>query len=205
MHYPAGPDPPARAAGRPHADPGRRTGLVNGLCAHRGPTTCRSGSSATTICSTPAPIRCWRPLGALSGLRPGERIVSRILLRSLGPGWSRHYQEKLGERPGQPQRTQSSAPPARGGPDPLALTVLGLAGFGFFQGYSWLQSGEIWNLAALCAGAAVALLGGGWAWRRWNKGRNRYFEPQLVKEKISRIAFEGELEVTAVLPDSAAA
>ncbi|MYA01807.1 MAG: TraM recognition domain-containing protein [Chloroflexi bacterium] len=144
------------------------------------------------------------PLGALSGLRSGERIVSRILLRSLGPAWSRHYQEKLGERPGQPQRTQPSAPPARGGPDPLALTVLGLAGFGFFQGYSWLQAGEIWNLAALCAGAAVALLGGGWAWRRWNKARNRYFEPQLIKEKVSRIAFEGELEVTAILPENAA-
>ncbi len=144
------------------------------------------------------------PLGALSGLRSGERIVSRILLRSLGPGWSRHYQEKLGERPGQTQRHQPSAPPARGGPDPLALTVLGLAGFGFFQGYSWLQAGEIWNLAALCAGAAVSLLGGGWAWRRWNKARNRYFEPQLIKEKISRIAFEGELEVTAIVPESAA-
>ena len=143
------------------------------------------------------------PLGALSGLRSGERIVSRILLRSLGPGWSRHYQEKMGERPGQLQRTQPSAPPSRGGPDPLALTVLGLAGFGFFQGYSWLQAGEIWNLAALCAGAAVALLGGGWAWRRWNKARNRYFEPQLIKEKISRIAFESELEVTAILPGTA--
>ncbi|MDE2987111.1 MAG: TraM recognition domain-containing protein [Chloroflexota bacterium] len=143
------------------------------------------------------------PLGALSGLRSGERIVSRILLRSLGPGWSRHYQEKLGERPGQPQRTQPSAPPARGGPDPLALTVLGLAGFGFFQGYSWLQAGEIWSLAGLCAGAAVALMGGGWVWRRWNKARNRYFEPQLIKEKISRIAFEGELEVTAILPENA--
>ncbi|MDE2744714.1 MAG: TraM recognition domain-containing protein [Chloroflexota bacterium] len=143
------------------------------------------------------------PLGALSGLRTRERIVSRILLRSLGPGLSRAYQEKLGERPGQPQRVPQSAPPARGGPDPLALTVLGLAGFGFFQGYSWLQAGEIWNLAALCAGAAVALIGGGWAWRRWNKARNRYYEPQLIKEKISRIAFEGELEVTAILPGTA--
>ncbi|MCY3922541.1 MAG: TraM recognition domain-containing protein [Chloroflexi bacterium] len=143
------------------------------------------------------------PLGALSGLRSGERIVSRILLRSLGPGWSRHYQQKLGERPGQSQRAQPSAPPGRGGPDPLALTVLGLAGFGFFQGYSWLQAGEIWNLAAFCASAAVALLGGGWAWRRWNKARNRYFEPQLIKEKVSRISFEGELEVTTILPGSA--
>ena len=141
------------------------------------------------------------PLGALTGLKEGERLVSRLLLRSLGPQWSRHYQEKA-----QPEHLQSqpkpTAPqsPAGSGPDPLALTVLGLAAIGFFQGYRWLQAGEIWNLAALCAGAAVVLIGGGWAWRRWKKSRNRYYDPQLVKEKISRGAFEAELELVAVLP-----
>ena len=140
------------------------------------------------------------PLGALSGLKEGERLVSRLLLRSLGPGWSRHYQEKALPGHLQNQPKPGAPPPAGSGPDPLALTVLGLAAFGFFQGYRWLQAGEIWNLAALCAGAAVVLLGGGWAWRRWKKSRDRYFDPQLVKEKISRGAFEAELELVAVLP-----
>jgi len=142
------------------------------------------------------------PLGALTGLKEGERLVSRLLLRSLGPQWSRHYQEKAQPAHLQSQPRPTSQPtPAGSGPDPLALTVLGLAAFGFFQGYRWLQAGEIWNLAALCAGAAVVLIGGGWAWRRWKKSRNRYFDPQLVKEKISRGAFEAELELVAVLPE----
>ncbi len=138
------------------------------------------------------------PLGALSGLKQGERLVSRLLLRSLGPQWSRPYQEltQAGPAPAKP----SAPPPAGTGPDPLALTVLGLAGFGVFQGYSWLEAGEIWNLVGLCAGAAVALLGGGWIWRRWKKSRNRYFDPHLIREKISRGAFEAELELVAVLP-----
>lgn len=141
------------------------------------------------------------PLGALAGLKEGERLVSRLLLRSLGPQWSRHYQEKAQPVHLQSQpRPASQQAPAGSGPDPLALTVLGLAAFGFFQGYRWLQAGEIWNLAALCAAAAVALLGGGWAWRRWKKSRDRYFDPQLVKEKISRGAFEAELQLVAVLP-----
>ena len=140
------------------------------------------------------------PLGALSGLKEGERLVSRLMLRSLGPQWSRHYQEKA-----QPERplsepNPSAPPPASSGPDPLALTVLSLAAFGFFQGYRWLLAGEIWNLAALCAGAAIVLVGGGWARRCWKKSRDHYFEPQLVKEKISRGAFEAELELVAVLP-----
>ena len=67
------------------------------------------------------------PLGALSGLKPGERIVARLLLRSLGPDWSRGYQEKAHERPGQPERARYDAQrPTTEGGDPLALTVLGL-------------------------------------------------------------------------------
>jgi len=141
------------------------------------------------------------PLGALSQLGHGERAVARILLRSLGPGWSRQHQARAFERPGQLQPQAPSAPsPARSPGDPLALTVLGLAAFGFFQGYRWLEAGEIWNLVALCAGAAVTLLGGGWAWRRWKKSRNRTFDPQLIQEKTSRGAFEADIELVAVLP-----
>ncbi len=140
------------------------------------------------------------PLGALSGLKRGERLVSRLLLRSLGPQWSRPYQELTQAGPAPTPAKQSAPPPVATGPDPLALTVLGLAGFGVFQGYNWLEAGEIWNLAALCSGTAVALFGGSWAWRRWKKSRNRYFDPQLIREKISRGAFEAELELVAVLP-----
>ncbi len=142
------------------------------------------------------------PLGALSGLQPGERVVSRLRLRSLGPQWSRGYQEKAHERPGDREPVRQPPPvPGSGGPDPLALTVLGIVGFGAVQGYTWLQAGAIWNLAALCAAAAAALIGGGWVWRRWKRSRNRYYDPQLIKEKVSRVAFEAELEVVAILSE----
>ena len=34
-------------------------------------------------------------IGALSGLEPGERLVTRLRLCSLGPDWSRHHQDKM--------------------------------------------------------------------------------------------------------------
>ncbi|MCY4617913.1 MAG: type IV secretion system DNA-binding domain-containing protein [Chloroflexi bacterium] len=144
------------------------------------------------------------PLGALTGLKPGERVVARLLLRSLGPDWSHAYQDKAQERPGQPERAPSNAQrPTTEGVDPLALSVLGLLGLAAFQGYTWLQAGEIWNLVGLCAGAAVALVGGSWVWRRWKQSRDRYFDPQLIKEKVSRVAFAGELELASILPRTA--
>ena len=142
------------------------------------------------------------PLGALSALAEGERLIARLKLQALGPDWSRHHQERTQLKPLQPQQ-HSTSPPPKSGPEPLAMTVLGLAAFGAFQGYTWLQAGEIWNLVALCAGASFTLLGGHWVWRKWNKSRNRYFDPQLIKEKVSRGAFLAELELVCVLPAGA--
>ena len=39
------------------------------------------------------------PLGALSNLRPGERVVARLLLHSLGPDWSQPHMENAHKRP----------------------------------------------------------------------------------------------------------
>ena len=43
----------------------------------------------------------------------------------------------------------------------------------------------------------------GWGWWRWKQARNRVYDPLLIKEKVGRIAFDAELQVIAVLPDSA--
>ena len=76
-----------------------------------------------------------------------------------------------------------------------------MLGFAVFRGYTWLQAGETWNLVALCAGAAVALIGGGWLWHKWKSRRRRVWDTTLIKEKISRVAFEADLELVAVVPD----
>ena len=64
-----------------------------------------------------------------------------------------------------------------------------------------MQDGEIWKAALLGVGTALGLAAGGWAWWRWKKARNRVEDPILIQEKVSRIAFDAEIQVTAVLPD----
>ena len=142
-------------------------------------------------------------VGALSAAQPDERLVARLKLSSLGPEWSRPHLARLYEQPSQPAHRPT--PPqgsGTGGGDPLALAVLGLAALGAFQGYTWLQAGEIWNLVGLGAAGLVALIGGGWLKTRWNRRRNRVFDPQLIREKVERGAFMAEVEIVAVLPSA---
>ena len=42
----------------------------------------------------------------------------------------------------------------------------------------------------------------GWGWWRWKQSRNRVYDPLIIKEKVGRIAFDGELELIAVLPEA---
>ena len=66
-----------------------------------------------------------------------------------------------------------------------------------------MQAGETWKAVLLGVGVTAALAAGGWAWQRFKKARNRVYDPNLIKEKVSRIAFDGEIQVTAVLPEEA--
>ena len=140
-------------------------------------------------------------LGALSALRPGERVVARLLLRSLGPDWSQGHQERA-HRPAieRPHYDASTGEVRRHTQDGMAMAVLALGGLAAFKGYQWWQAGEEWKTVALGAGVALTLGLAGWAWARWKRSRNRVYDPLLIKEKVSRIAFEAELQVTAVLP-----
>ena len=158
--------------------------------------------SATTTCSIPAPTPSSPSWAALSALYEGERVVARLMLRSLGPRLvpGPHGQGPQAARHGAQGarlhvpdqapadgRHHDGRPSARG-----ALAAL--------KGYLWVQDGEIWKAALLGTGAALGLAVGGWAWRRWKKARNRVDDPILIGEKVSRIAFDAELQVTAILP-----
>ena len=76
-------------------------------------------------------------MGSLSDLNEGERVVARLLLRSLGPDWSQGHLEKA--------RQQSEAPrPTQGRPfqmDGIAIAVLGAGALALVQGYMWFRSG----------------------------------------------------------------
>ncbi len=140
-------------------------------------------------------------LGALSSLAAGERVVSRLLLRSLGPDWAQDHQVKAYERPLPEQRQAASAPQARPqGTEGLAMAVLAVVALGAVRGYQWVQAGEIWKTLALGGGIVGVLAVAGWLRQRWQRSRNRVYDPLLIKEKVSRIAFDAELEVTAILP-----
>ncbi len=140
-------------------------------------------------------------MGALSALYEGERVVARLMLRSLGPDWSQAHLEKAHRRPGMeprdPAYTYQTKPLQMDG---ITMAVLGIGALAALKGYLWVQDGEIWKAALMGTGAALGLAAGGWAWRRWKKARNRVEDPLLIREKVSRIAFEADLQVTAILP-----
>ena len=140
-------------------------------------------------------------MGALSALYEGERVVARLLLRSLGPDWSQAHMDKAHRRPGMeprdPAYTFQTKPLQLDG---VTMAVLGIGALAALKGYLWVQDGEIWKAALLGTGMAMGLAVGGWAWWRWKKARSRVHDPILIKEKVSRIAFDAELQVTAILP-----
>ena len=143
-------------------------------------------------------------IGSLSALRPGERVLARLLLRSLGPDWSQAHQQKAFKNPGQqrpdPSYTYQTKPLQLDG---VTMAVLGVGALIALRGYLWVQDGEILKTALLAAGSALGLTVAGWGWWRWKQARNRVYDPLLIKEKVARIAFDAELQVIAVLPDSA--
>ena len=143
-------------------------------------------------------------IGALSTLHDKERIVARILLRSLGPDWSAAHMNKAVRNPATERRDASytyQTKPLQ--TDAVLMIVLGLAALGVFQGYFWVQGGETWKAVLRAAGVALGTVVAGWGWWRWRRARSRVHDPLLIKEKVSRIAFGAELQVTAILPKDA--
>ena len=141
-------------------------------------------------------------LGALSSPGEGERVVAQLRMRSLGPGWAQGYAEKAFEQPlpPQPQQTAAGGQGRNHATDGMAMAVLAVAALGAVRGYQWIQAGELWKTVLLGLGIVGFLGLAGWAKQRWQRNRNRVHDPALVKEKLSRLAFEAEIEVTAILP-----
>ena len=140
-------------------------------------------------------------MGALSALYQGERVVARLLLRSLGPDWSQAHQVRAHRQAvpdvREPAYTYQTKPLQLDG---VTMAVLGAGALAALKGYLWVQDGEYLKAALLAAGTALGLAVGGWAWWRWKQARSRVYDPLLIKEKVSRIAFDAELQIVAVLP-----
>ena len=143
-------------------------------------------------------------LGALSNLRHRERVTARLMLRSLGPDWSQVHMEKA-HQPAVEQRRDPSytyqTRPLR--MDGVTMAVLGVGAVAALRAYLWVQAGETWKAALMGIGVGAALAAGGWLWHRFKRSRSRVYDPNLIREKVSRIAFDGEVQVVAVLPADA--
>ena len=140
-------------------------------------------------------------LGALSDLNEGERVVARLMLRSLGPDWSQAHLEKAHKRPvSEPRDSTYSNQVRHHQSDVTTMAVLGVAALVGLRGYLWVRAGETWKAALLGVGMAAVLTVAGWAWWRIRQARSRVYDPLLIGEKVARIAFDAELQVTAVLP-----
>ena len=146
-------------------------------------------------------------IGALSSLNDGERVVARLLLRSLGPEWPQPYQQKLqrqqqtgtGQTINNTQATQAQITAKDG----VTMAILGVGVLAAAQGYLWYQDGELLKASLLGLGTVLGLVLAGWGWWRWRQSRNRVYDPLMIKEKTSRIAFNGEIQLTAILPEGA--
>ncbi len=140
-------------------------------------------------------------IGALSSLHPGERVVARLLLRSLGPDWAEGHRSppQKGGAP-QPGAGTAAEQPAGHGTEGLKFAVLGLGGLAAMKGYFWVRDGETWKAVLLGLGVVGVLAVGGWAWARWKGSRDRVCDPLQVREKTSRIAFDAEVRVVVILP-----
>ena len=143
-------------------------------------------------------------LGALSDLNEGERVVARLLLRSLGSGWSGPLMAETAPGTGVERRNSSHAGQTPGqGMSGAGMAVLGLGALAVLRGYMWVRAGETWKAVLLGIGVALGLAAAGWAWQKWKGSRSRPVDPLLAREKVSRIAFDAEIQVIAILPGPA--
>ena len=117
-------------------------------------------------------------MGALSNLNEGERVVARLMLRSLGPDWSQAHLEKAHTRAVEERRDPSytyQTKPLQ--TDGVTMAVLGVAALAALKGYLWVQAGETWKAVLLGAGIALALGVGGWLWHRIKKAGEAGLRP----------------------------
>ena len=97
-------------------------------------------------------------MGALSALYQGERVVARLLLRSLGPDWSQSHQVRAHRQAlpdvREPAYTYQTKPLQLNG---VTMAVLGAGALAALKGYLWVQDGKYLKAALLAAGTALGL------------------------------------------------
>ncbi len=138
-------------------------------------------------------------IGALTPVGRGERVVSRLLLRSLGPQWAAPYELQLEREAAAAHRpaTQQESQVNHG--EVVRLIVLGIAAFVGFRTWQFWQDGDVLKAVGLAGGAVLAVLTAAILWAKVKGGKGNIRDSQQVRDKLSRMAFDAELRITAIV------
>jgi len=135
-------------------------------------------------------------LGALGDLPPGWRAMSQLVLQPAPDDWCAGYLRLAVEHPLASARAAGNADTSltsvflRGG-----LLVAGLLAY---RGYLWYTGGDWLHLVTL-VGSVVALVAG-LVWLVRRRPRRAIYDPRLVQEKVSRIAYRTQMRLAVVAP-----
>jgi hypothetical protein len=140
-------------------------------------------------------------LGALLDLPEGWRGLSQLVLRPAPDDWCRPYLRLAVEHPLAAERAAGRADTSLTGV--FWMAGLLVAGTLAYQGYQWYDAGDWLRLGLLCGGAAAGAPGLVWLARRL--GRRDLYDAQLVREKLSRVAYVAQLRLAVFAPAEAPA
>ena len=138
-------------------------------------------------------------IGALSAVGPEQRVVARLVLKSLGPDWSEAYQVEA-----EKSRLASRPASQEGQTNPGEIIRLLLLAGGAFVGlrtWQYWQDGDIVKAIALAGGAVLGVLTAAIVWTRLKRENPRIPNTQIVLEKVSRTAFQAEIQVVVIVPE----
>jgi hypothetical protein len=138
-------------------------------------------------------------LGAMGDLPGGWRALTQLVLRPVPDDWCRPYLRLAVEHPLAAERARTGAASLL----PVFLVaLLLLGGGGALQAVQWYGAGEWGALARLAAGAVLVLPAAVWLARRL--APRPVYDPRLVQEKISRIAYGADLRLAVFAPAAVA-
>jgi hypothetical protein len=138
-------------------------------------------------------------LGGLSDLPEGWRALSQLILEPAPDTWCREYLRLAVQHPLAPERVPRPSDTSL--PGLMLLAVLLGAGAVGLQAYDWYRSGQWLPLVGLAVGATGAVTCGVPLAQRLLT--RPVYDMELVREKVSRIAYRCELRLSLIAPTDA--
>ena len=138
-------------------------------------------------------------IGALSAVRSKERVVARLVLKSMGPDWSEAYHVEAEKTRFVPRPTPQEGQVSHG--EIIRLMLLAGGAFVGLRTWQYWQDGDIFKAVALAGGAVLGALTAAIVWARLKRQKPTIPNTQLVLEKVSRTAFQAEIQLIAIVSE----